>query len=209
MNRITGYPDLIRELFPRLSGGIRWGLDRTRRLLESAGSPEREFAAIHIGGTNGKGSAAATLASVLSRSGVRVGLYCSPHLCAFRERIQINGVPIGEDALLAAAERVWPAVRREDPSFFEATTAIALRSLADAGVDLAIVEVGLGGRLDATNVITPERVIITNIALDHAEFLGTTLESVAREKAGIMKPGVPVLTGEPVPRVRRDRKSVV
>jgi dihydrofolate synthase/folylpolyglutamate synthase len=190
------YERLVAELFPRLTGGIRWGLERTRRLLAEAGNPHERYATLHVGGTNGKGSVAATLASVLRADGRRVGLYTSPHLCTFRERIQLDGAAISEAALLAAAERLWPVIQKEAPSFFEATTAIALCALADAEVEVAVIEVGLGGRLDATNVITPEVSVLTNVSLDHVQYLGSTIEAVAREKAGIIKAGVPVVTGE-------------
>ena len=191
------YHEIVREFFPRLTGGIRWGLDRTRRLLAAVGDPHLSFRTLHVGGTNGKGSVAATLASVLRRAGMVTGLYTSPHLCTFRERIQVDGVPISEDQVVAAASRLWPHIRREEPSFFEATTAIAFLALADAGVEVAAVEVGLGGRLDATNVVRPDVVALTNVALDHAQYLGDTIAAVAREKAGIIKPGVPVVTAEP------------
>ncbi|HEX6307907.1 MAG TPA: folylpolyglutamate synthase/dihydrofolate synthase family protein [Longimicrobiales bacterium] len=190
------YAGLIDELFPRLTGGIRWGLERTQRMLASVGEPHRSFRAVHVGGTNGKGSVGAHVESILRRAGHRVGLYSSPHLCTFRERIRIDGAPITEEALLAAAERLWPAVRAEAPSFFEATTAIAFLALADAGVETAVVEVGLGGRLDATNVVVPEVVVLTNVSLDHVQLLGPTLADVAREKAGIIKRGIPVVTAE-------------
>ncbi|NJD11024.1 MAG: bifunctional folylpolyglutamate synthase/dihydrofolate synthase, partial [Gemmatimonadetes bacterium] len=192
------YSRLVAELFPRLTGGIRWGLERTNRLLHYAGDPQQRYPTIHVGGTNGKGSVAAVMASVLRAGGRRVGLYTSPHLCSFRERIQIDGRAISETALLAAAERLWPVIQEELPSFFEATTAIAFRALADAGVEIAVVEVGLGGRLDATNVITPLVSVLTNVSLDHVQYLGNTVEAVAREKAGIIKPGVPIVTGEHV-----------
>jgi dihydrofolate synthase/folylpolyglutamate synthase len=168
-------------------------------MLASVGDPHQTFRSLHIGGTNGKGSVAATLESVLRAGGHRTGLYTSPHLCTFRERINIAGQPIGEEALLAAARRLWPAVEIERPSFFEATTAIAFLALAEAGVDTAVIEVGLGGRLDATNVITPEIAIVTNVALDHVQFLGPTLSSVAAEKGGIFKRAVPALTAEDDP----------
>lgn len=190
------YDELVRELFPRLTGGIRWGLDRTIALLAEAGNPHHSFRSIHVGGTNGKGSVAATLASITRADGRNTGLYTSPHLCTFRERIQINGTAITEAALVAAARKLWPAIQRMAPSFFEATTAIGFLALAEAGVDIAVVEVGLGGRLDSTNVIQPDLVVITNIDLDHAEYLGNSIESVAREKAGIIKSAVPVLTAE-------------
>jgi dihydrofolate synthase / folylpolyglutamate synthase len=189
------YDALIAELFPRLTGGIRWGLERTRRLLAGVGDPHRSYRVLHIGGTNGKGSVAAHLESVLRRDGRHVALYSSPHLCTFRERIRIDGRAIGEDALLSAAQQLWPAIRREQPSFFEATTVIALLAMAEAGVDTAVVEVGLGGRLDSTNVVEPDVVVLTNVSLDHVQLLGPTVAHVAREKAGIIK-GAPVITGE-------------
>jgi dihydrofolate synthase / folylpolyglutamate synthase len=190
------YDELVAELFPRLTGGIRWGLDRTRRMLASVGDPQRSYRVLHVGGTNGKGSVAAHIESVLRLSGRRTGLYSSPHLCTFRERIRLGGAVIPEDALLHSAGRLWPAIRAEAPSFFEATTAIALLALAEAGVEDAVIEVGLGGRLDATNVVEPAAVVLTNVSLDHVQLLGPTLEDVAREKAGIIKAGVPVITGE-------------
>jgi dihydrofolate synthase / folylpolyglutamate synthase len=133
---------------------------------------------------------------MLRTHGLRTGLYTSPHLCTFRERIQIDGVPIGERALLDAAERLWPAVIAEGASFFEATTAIGLLAFANAEIDIAVIEVGLGGRLDSTNVITPLVTVVTNVSLDHVQLLGATIEAVATEKAGILKAGVPAITGE-------------
>jgi dihydrofolate synthase / folylpolyglutamate synthase len=190
------YQRLVAELFPRLSGGIRWGVERTARLLAGVGDPHRSYATLHIGGTNGKGSVAAMLAAVLQRSGVRTGLYTSPHLCDFRERFRLDGVPLSPTAVVTAAERLWPAIREADVSFFEATTAIGFLALADAGAELVVTEVGLGGRLDATNVVTPLVAVITNVEYDHMQYLGTTLESIAGEKAGIVKRGVPVVTAE-------------
>ncbi len=200
MNVVT-YAELIGELFPRLSGGVRWGLERTERLLAAVGDPHRRFRAIHVGGTNGKGSVSATLASALTAAGRRVGLYTSPHLCTFRERIQVAGVPVSESMLVDAARRLWPVIEREGASFFEATTALAFLIFAEAGVETAVVEVGLGGRLDATNVVDPDVVVVTNVAIDHVDFLGDTLESIAVEKAGIIKAGAPVVTGERIPAV--------
>jgi dihydrofolate synthase / folylpolyglutamate synthase len=190
------YGELVEQLFPRLAGGIRWGLDRTERMLAAVGDPHRKYRVVHVGGTNGKGSVAAHIDSVLRADGRRVGLYTSPHLCSFRERIRIGGVPITESALLAAAGRLWPHIQVEQASFFEATTAIAFLALADAGVDTAIVEVGLGGRLDSTNVVAPDVVVLTNVSLDHVQLLGPGIEDVAREKAGIIKRGVPLVTAE-------------
>ncbi|HEX7118929.1 MAG TPA: folylpolyglutamate synthase/dihydrofolate synthase family protein [Longimicrobiales bacterium] len=190
------YAELVRELFPRLTGGIRWGTEKTARLLAAAADPHRRFRSIHVGGTNGKGSVSAMIASVLRASGRRTGLYTSPHLCTFRERIQVDGRPLSEAALVEAARVLWPTIRLEEPSFFEATTAIAFLAFAEAGIEVAAVEVGLGGRLDATNVIAPEVAVITNVARDHAEYLGETIAEIASEKAGIIKAGVPVVTGE-------------
>jgi dihydrofolate synthase/folylpolyglutamate synthase len=184
-----------------LSGGIRWGLERTETLLNAAGNPQNSFRSIHIGGTNGKGSVAATLASVLAQSGLRAGLYSSPHLTSFRERIRVNGIPVSEQILVDTARELWPTIERTGASFFEATTVLAFTVLARAGTDIAVIEVGLGGRLDATNIITPEVAVITNIALDHAEYLGSTLTAIAGEKAGIIKPGVPIVTAESAPDV--------
>ncbi len=187
---------MVRELFPRLTAGIRWGTGRTERMLATVGDPHLACRTIHVGGTNGKGSVAALIAAALRAAGVRTGLYTSPHLCSFRERIQIDGQAISEAALVEAAEALWPIIHEISPSFFEATTAIAFHALARAGVTVAVVEVGLGGRLDATNVVRPEVAVLTNVALDHVQLLGPTVEHVAREKAGIIKPGVPVVTGE-------------
>lgn len=195
------YGVLLDRLFPRLTGGIRWGLDRTRRLLDDCGDPHHAYPSIHVGGTNGKGSVAAMIESVLRHDGRRTGLYTSPHLVDFRERIQVRGHPIPEGELLAVARELWPRIEAEAPSFFEAATVIAFLALRRAEVDVAVVEVGMGGRLDATNVISPEVTVITNVAMDHAAYLGDDLPAIAAEKAGIIKDGVPVVTGETDPRV--------
>ncbi|HET7232655.1 MAG TPA: folylpolyglutamate synthase/dihydrofolate synthase family protein [Longimicrobium sp.] len=188
-------------LFARPTGGIRWGLERTMELLAGVGDPHRRFRSLHVGGTNGKGSVSALCDAALREAhpSRRIGLYTSPHLVSFSERIRINGRPVERDLLLACEARLRPAIERTGATFFEATTAIAFLCFAEAGVDLAVVEVGLGGRLDSTNVIMPEACAVTNIALDHTEYLGGTLEEVAFEKAGIFKPGVPAVTGETAP----------
>ncbi|MBI4541057.1 MAG: bifunctional folylpolyglutamate synthase/dihydrofolate synthase [Gemmatimonadetes bacterium] len=194
--------DLVTRLFPPLERGVHWGLDVTRGLLAAAGDPHLGIPSIHVGGTNGKGSVAATCASVLAAAGRRVGLYTSPHLCSFRERFQVDGRPVDETVLAAAAAELRSAVEAWRPSFFEATTALAFTAFARERVDIAVIEVGLGGRLDATNVITPLVSAITNVALDHAEYLGPTLADIAREKAGIIKPAVPAVTAEPDDAIR-------
>lgn len=185
-------------LFDRPTGGIRWGLERTEELLAEAGDPHRRFRSLHVAGTNGKGSVSALCESVLrvADPGRRVGLYTSPHLVSFDERIRVGGKAIGRELLLACEARLRPAIERTGATFFEATTAIAFLCFAEAGVDVAVVEVGLGGRLDSTNVLAPEACAITNVALDHTEYLGESLEEIAFEKAGILKRAVPAVTGE-------------
>jgi dihydrofolate synthase/folylpolyglutamate synthase len=169
-------------------------------LLAGVGDPHRHFRALHIGGTNGKGSVAAMCAAALRERGAGpVGLYTSPHLISFAERVRIDGAPAVDDLLVAAAERLRPAIERTGATFFEATTAIAFLAMADAGVETAVIEVGLGGRLDATNVIDPIACCITNISREHTEYLGDTIQEIAREKAGILKPGVPAITAETAP----------
>ncbi|MGH7261629.1 MAG: bifunctional folylpolyglutamate synthase/dihydrofolate synthase [Nitrospiraceae bacterium] len=186
--------------------GIKLGLDTITALLAGLGHPERRFPSMHIGGTNGKGSTAAIVASILQAAGYRVGLYTSPHLVDFCERIQVNGSPIEDERVAVLTERLRAAAGESlDPTFFEFTTAMAFQQFADAGIDVAVVEVGLGGRFDATNVLTPAVSAITNVALDHQEYLGHTIPAIAYEKAGIIKPGVPVVVG----RVDEDAATVI
>ena len=187
---------LVSRLFPPLATGVHWGLERTERALEALGDPHRAYRTLHVGGTNGKGSVTSTLASVLTASGRRAAAYTSPHLCSFRERMLIGGAPIAEDTLLAYAEDVRDPVLRFGLTFFEAATVLAFHAFARQRVEVAVMEVGLGGRLDATNVVRPEVAAVTNVAMDHADFLGDSLPEIAGEKAGIMKPGVPFVTAE-------------
>ena len=204
-----GAPEM-HELFPRLGHGVKWGLERSRSLLATLGQPQLAWPSIHIGGTNGKGSVAAMCAGVLRDAGLRTGLYTSPHLCDFRERIQVDGRPVEHQTMTRVAADLHAAVDRIGPTFFEATTALAFGVFADREVDIAVVEVGLGGRLDATNVIVPLVTCITNVSLDHADYLGPTVEDIVREKAGIIKPGIPIHTSEtggPVLRILRDRAT--
>ena len=168
------------------------------------GHPERHFPAIHIGGTNGKGSTCAFVANELRAQGWRVGLYSSPHLISPCERITVDGVAIGEDAFAEWTTQLRLHIERLDASFFEATTAIAFADLAARDVDIAVIEVGLGGRLDATNVLTPLVTAVTKIALEHVDYLGSDLKDIAREKAGIAKPNVPFITGEADPEIRAE-----
>jgi dihydrofolate synthase / folylpolyglutamate synthase len=179
--------------------GIRWGLERTRSLLAGAGDPHRRFASVLVGGTNGKGSVCALLEAVLLRAcggALRVGTYTSPHLVSFRERIRVDGRPVGMAELEAAAERLRPAAIAQGATYFEAATVLGFDLFAEQAVDVAVVEVGMGGRLDATNVLDPLVTAVTQVALDHTEILGDTLEDIAGEKAGIFRAGVPALTAE-------------
>jgi dihydrofolate synthase / folylpolyglutamate synthase len=201
--RLT-FEEACHFLFARQAGRIKWSLGPTEGLLDVLGRPERHFPAIHIGGTNGKGSTCAFVAGELHARGWRVGLYTSPHLVSPTERITVDGVPISEDAFTEWTTQLQPHIERLDASFFEATTAIAFADLAARGVDIAVIEVGLGGRLDATNVITPLVSAVTKIALEHAEYLGSDLKGIAREKAGIAKPKVPFVTGEADPEIRAE-----
>ncbi len=175
---------------------MEWTLDRTRDLLKEIGDPQDRYPTLHVGGTNGKGSVAAVWSRVLQEEGRRVGLYTSPHLCSVRERFQIDGRPVSGEDLLAAADEIREAIGRLGLTFFEAATVLAFHLFAKLGVEVGLVEVGLGGRLDSTNVIRPQLSAITNVALDHSEYLGSTLEEIAGEKAGIIKAGVPVITAE-------------
>lgn len=194
------YQAALDFLFPRTTT-IKFGLETTRALLLEVGDPQTVYPTIHVGGTNGKGSVTTLVAQALREAGFRVGLYTSPHLVSFRERIQVDGVPISEAAVAAWTGRLEPLIRARRATFFEATTAIALADFAARGVDIAVVEVGLGGRLDSTNVLHPLVSAVTKIEMDHMKYLGGTLEKIAREKAGIAKPGVPFVIGETRPHL--------
>ena len=178
------------------------GLQTTFALDEHFGHPHQKYKTIHIAGTNGKGSSSHTLAAILQSQGYKVGLYTSPHLVDFRERIRVNGECVPEQYVIDFVEENRAFFEPLHPSFFELTTAMALKYFAEQKVDYAVIEVGLGGRLDCTNIITPILSIITNISFDHTQFLGNTLAEIAGEKAGIIKPGVPVVIGEYLPETR-------
>ena len=184
------------------SSAYKEGLDNTRLLDEHFGHPHRNYRTIHVAGTNGKGSTSHTLASILQAAGYKVGLYTSPHLIDFRERIRVNGVPASKQFVVDFVERERCFFEPLHPSFFELSTAMAFLYFAQEKVDVAIIEVGLGGRLDCTNIITPDACIITNISPDHTQFLGSTLTQIAGEKAGIIKKGIPVTIGETTPETR-------
>ena len=199
---LKSYGAAIEALFARTTSGIKPGLGRTEALLEKLGSPHRELAAVHVAGTNGKGSVVATAEALLRWKGFKVGRYTSPHLIDFRERITVDGKPISEEAVLDFLQRWIPEAERIGATFFELTTAMAFDWFVKQGVDIAVVETGLGGRLDSTNVLTPRVATVTSIGLDHTDLLGDTLESIAREKAGIFKAGIPAVIGEQSPPIR-------
>ncbi len=194
------YQQAIDFLYPRTTT-IKFGLDRTFRLLAELGDPHRVIPSIHVGGTNGKGSVTALVAAALEAAGWRVGTYTSPHLVDFRERIAVAGRPIGEASVGMWTERLRPLIESTEATFFEASTAMAFADMVARGAEIAVVEVGLGGRLDSTNVVAPLVSGVTKIALDHQKYLGDTLEAIAREKAWIAKPGTPFVIGERDPRL--------
>ena len=190
-------------MFQQIGGkAYKEGLENTLLLDEHFQHPHRKFRSIHVAGTNGKGSCSHTLAAILQEAGYKVGLYTSPHLVDFRERIRINGQPIPEEEVIRFVEQERHFFEPLHPSFFELTTALAFHYFAQENIDVAVVEVGLGGRLDCTNILTPDLCIITNISLDHVQFLGHSLEQIAQEKAGIIKTGIPVVIGETTPETR-------
>lgn len=191
------YQQALQYLFARTNGPFKFGLERTVALLRELGDPHRSFPSLHIAGTNGKGSSVATAEVLLRAKGLTVGAYTSPHLIDFRERIVVNGQRISADEVTEFVERWTPTVESLGATFFEATTALAFAHFARRGVDVAVIETGLGGRLDSTNVIEPIAAGVTTIDYDHTEYLGDTLEQIAAEKAGIYKPGRPAVVGEP------------
>jgi dihydrofolate synthase/folylpolyglutamate synthase len=190
------YSATVQFLYGLQQHGIKLGLETIRALLTRVGEPHRRYPVLHIGGTNGKGSTAAMVASVLQAAGYRVGLYTSPHLIDFRERIRVDGKMIPEASVSRLVETLRVAAAPDlAPTFFEFTTAVAFQYFSDCRIDVAVLEVGLGGRFDATNVVEPLATAITTIGLDHEAYLGSTLEAIACEKAGIIKAGVPVVLG--------------
>lgn len=184
------------------ASGYKEGLQNTVALDNHFGNPHRKYRTIHVAGTNGKGSCSHTIAAILQAYGYKVGLYTSPHLADFRERIRVDGCPISERYVVDFVENEREFFTPLHPSFFEVTTALAFKYFADTKVDIAVVEVGLGGRLDCTNIISPELCVITNISLDHTQFLGNTPAQIAGEKAGIIKPCAPVIIGEATAQTR-------
>ena len=206
------YDEALDFLFPRTTT-IKFGLSTTRALLRAVGNPHEMMPSVHIGGTNGKGSVSTLVAAALREAGWRVGLYTSPHLISFRERIQVDGVPISEEAVAMWTGRLLSPILERKATFFEATTALAFADFAARGTEIAVVEVGLGGRLDSTNVVRPLVSGVTKIERDHMKYLGETLRQIACEKAGIAKPGAPFVIGETDPSLvevlRREARRAV
>lgn len=201
--RNMDYPQTIEFLFTRLplfskigAAAYKGDLTNIRELSKQLDFPEKKFKSVHIAGTNGKGSTSHMLAAILQKAGYKTGLYTSPHLHDFRERIRINGQMIPENKVIAFTELLRDSIDLIKPSFFEITVAMAFDWFAQEKIDIAVIEVGLGGRLDSTNIITPEVSVITNISFDHMDLLGNTIQKIAFEKAGIIKPGIPVVIGE-------------
>ena len=203
MSKYDQYTDYLFSQVPMFqnvgSNAYKEGLENTHILDEHFGHPHTQFRTIHVAGTNGKGSCSHTIASVLQEAGYKVGLFTSPHLTDFRERIRVNGTMIPEQYVMDFIDNERDFFEPLHPTFFELTTALAFKYFAEQKVDVAVIEVGLGGRLDCTNIITPDISIITNISFDHVQYLGDTLAKIAGEKAGIIKHGVPVVIGEKHP----------
>lgn len=194
------YPTALEWLYGRQALGIKLGLDKVHALLERLGNPQEAFQSIHVAGTNGKGSVCALVAAALGEAGHKVGVFTSPHLVRFTERMVIDGEEIAPEAVAKYAAQLQPIAADLDaaetpPTFFELVTAMAFLHFRDQGVGWAVIETGMGGRLDATNVLAPALCIITNVGMDHQRFLGDHIVDIAAEKAGIMKPGVPCITG--------------
>ncbi len=200
---LTAYRRALDDLFARTTGISKFGLERTEAFLDALGNPHRGLKLLHVAGTNGKGSTCATMDAVLRAGGWKVGRYTSPHLVDFRERFVIDGRAIDPSWVVSFLDRWTPTVERLGVTFFEATTAMAFAWFAEERTDVAVIETGLGGRLDSTNVVHPLVATVTSIGIDHVEQLGPTREAIAAEKAGIFKPGVPAVIGEPDAHVAR------
>lgn len=192
---ILTYTEAVTYLYGLQARGMKFGLRGIKALLRRMGNPERGLRCVHIAGSNGKGSTAAMVAAVLAAAGYKTGLYTSPHLVEFTERIRINGKPIPQKVVIRLARRLQRTIEANRTTFFEAVTAMALQYFKEEAVDIAVIETGLGGRLDATNVVHPLVSVITTISLEHTDLLGNSLEQIAYEKAGIVKSGVPCVSG--------------
>ena len=190
----SNFQKLLKDLYSLQRLGIKTGLEHTQQLLDACGNPHHQLKFIHLAGTNGKGSTAAFIYSILRASGLNIGLYSSPHLVRFNERIRVNGVPIADVKIVEYMKLFSADIRRIESTFFETTSAMAFWYFKQEKVDVAVIETGLGGRLDSTNVIEPKIAVITPISMDHSDLLGNELKSIAREKAGIIKEKIPVIS---------------
>ncbi|HEV3210816.1 MAG TPA: folylpolyglutamate synthase/dihydrofolate synthase family protein [Chthoniobacterales bacterium] len=200
----AAYDIAVEWLFATQQRGMKFGLENMRRLLVALDEPQKSLKVIHVAGTNGKGSVCAMLDSLARSAGIKSGLFTSPHLVRFNERIQVDRKPIGDDSVVSGLHRIREQLHDDYyPTFFEITTALALDYFRAVNVDLAILETGLGGRLDATNIVTPLASVLTSIDLDHQKWLGNTIDEIALEKAGIIKPAVPVVSVPQIAQVRR------
>lgn len=202
------YQNSLEYLYSLQKTGIKFGLEKISSLLEFLGNPHKKFKSIHIAGTNGKGSTSSFIASILSEMKFKVGLYTSPHLVRFNERIKVDSKEIEDVYLVESINLLRSEIEKIKPTFFEVTTAIAFKYFSDLEVDYAVIETGLGGRLDATNVIIPEVSVITKVDYDHQEYLGNTLEKIASEKGGIIKENIPVVIGRNVEEVKKTLEKI-
>lgn len=196
MMKFNNYNKCIEYLYGLERVGIKYDLKNIKKILDFISHPEKNFKSIHIAGTNGKGSVASIVNSVLMESGIKTGLYTSPHILDFRERILVNGKMIDEEYIIKFTNKLYDLFEEIKPSFFEATTAMAFEYFANRNIEYAVIEAGLGGRLDSTNVIIPEISVITGISIDHTEYLGNTIECISKEKAGIIKKNIPLVLGK-------------
>jgi dihydrofolate synthase/folylpolyglutamate synthase len=205
---MVSYNDSINYLYSLQKYGIKLGLEKPKEILSLLGNPHESFSSIHVAGTNGKGSVSAMIASIFTAYGFKVGLFTSPHLVSFTERIRVNNEQISECEVISLTEEIRTQISNfkyqiQNPTFFEFVTAMAFLYFSRKNVDLAVIETGMGGRLDATNIINPKISVITKISYDHKEFLGNTIEKIAYEKAGIIKEGIPVVSADQEPEAER------
>ena len=208
LDKFTSYNTALKYLFELERAGIKYDLSNIRKLLKILGNPHRNFKSVHIAGTNGKGSVSSIINSVLIEKGIRTGLYTSPHILDFRERILVNGKFISKKFILGFVNRMYDEIEKIKPSFYEVTTAMAFEYFSFMKMEISVIETGLGGRLDSTNIITPLISVITGISIDHIEYLGSSISSITREKGGIIKKKVPVVTGNLKPVSKKILSSI-
>ncbi|HQY21984.1 MAG TPA: folylpolyglutamate synthase/dihydrofolate synthase family protein [Ignavibacteria bacterium] len=208
LDKFTSYNTALKYLFELERAGIKYDLSNIRKLLKILGNPHKNFKSVHIAGTNGKGSVSSIINSVLIEKGIRTGLYTSPHILDFRERILVNGKFISKKFILGFVNRMYDEIEKIKPSFYEVTTAMAFEYFSFMKMEISVIETGLGGRLDSTNIITPLISVITGISIDHIEYLGSSISSITREKGGIIKKKVPVVTGNLKPVSKKILSSI-